>query len=530
MSRVSREIDLVDRPGLRAAAWLFVGQAGPPATGHLRARWIFLRALGVIFFSAFTSLAFQIQGLIGPTGILPATDYLRRVARAFPGLSRFWYAPTLLWLDAGHGALAALVVVGASASVLLVLNVAPRVAVLVAFVAFLSFVGAAQEFASYQSDGMLLEASFIALFWAPNGVRPKLGADQPPARAPTFLLLWEWFRIYFESGIVKLASGDPTWRDLSAMDHYYENGPLPTCVGWYVQHLGHRFHAATAGLTLVVEFGLVWMFFFGRRPRLVCFVIVTSLQVGIIATANYAFLNYLVLALGFLILDDAHYDWVARKLRRLGNTRATPALIGEEPGSPVREAPRAAWRMMVPAIALSWVFYATCAELLLGEAPPELQWLNWPVRALEPFRIANRYGLFAVMTPARYEIEFQGSRDGVKWTAYPFRYKPQALDAAPGIYAPYQPRFEWNLWFASLGSCADNRWVIQAEARLLENDASVLELFRANPFVTTPPAFVRTVAFQYWFTDLATKRSTGRWWWRDEIGPYCPTVQRKARG
>ena len=61
---------------------------------------------------------------------------------------------------------------------------------------------------------------------------------------------------------------------------------------------------------------------------------------------------------------------------------------------------------------LTWVFYDTSllmvhmfwrAEPLPGE----------PVVALEPFRIANQYGLFAVMTPHRYEIEFQGSTDGV---------------------------------------------------------------------------------------------------------------------
>ena len=51
---------------------------------------------------------------------------------------------------------------------------------------------------------------------------------------------------------------------------------------------------------------------------------------------------------------------------------------------------------------------------------------------LEPFRIANAYGLFAVMTRARYEIEFQGSRDGATWIAYPFRYKPQDLRRAAG--------------------------------------------------------------------------------------------------
>ena len=60
--------------------WLFDSRAGIP--GRLVSRWIFLRALAAIYFSAFYSLLFQIKGLIGPEGILPARDYLAAVAPA----------------------------------------------------------------------------------------------------------------------------------------------------------------------------------------------------------------------------------------------------------------------------------------------------------------------------------------------------------------------------------------------------------------------------------------------------------------
>ena len=129
--------------------------------------------------------------------------------------------------------------------------------------------------------------------------------------------------------------------------------------------------------------------------------------------------------------------------------------------------------------------------------------------ALEPFRIANRYGLFAVMTRGRYEIEFQGSNDGQNWMAYPFRYKPQALSKPPGIYAPYQPRFDWNLWFASLGSWRENMIVPSTEERLLAGSPDVLALFAGNPFPQAPPQQVRAVLWQYWFTTMAEKRATG---------------------
>ena len=118
------------------------------------------------------------------------------------------------------------------------------------------------------------------------------------------MLQWLWFRIYFESGVVKLASHDPQWRSLTALDQYYQNGPLPNWIGWYAQHLPHPFQAAGALVTLVTELGLVWLMFAPRRIRLALFFIVTPFQLGIILTANLAFLNHLVLSLGILLLDD----------------------------------------------------------------------------------------------------------------------------------------------------------------------------------------------------------------------------------
>ena len=223
---------------------------------------------------------------------------------------RLWYAPTLLWLGSGNHALMALSIVGMAASLLLVANVWPRAMLVVCFLGYLSFIGAAQDFANYQSDGMLLEAGFISLFLAPGGWLPGWGAASPAPRASVLLLLWEWFRIYFESGAVKLLSGDPTWRNFTAMDEYYQNGPLPTWIGWYIQHLPEWFHKATAVTTLLMELVLVFMAFLPRRWRIVCFCIVTVWQAGVILTANYTFLNYLVLVLGVLLLDD-------RLLRRL---------------------------------------------------------------------------------------------------------------------------------------------------------------------------------------------------------------------
>jgi hypothetical protein len=506
------------------------GPEQPGSPGHLWPRWLFLRALGLIFFSAFYSLAFQIEGLVGPNGILPARDYLANIASQV-GILRYWVAPTLLWLGSGTFALHVLVWAGLIASGALFLNLWPRASTAVALVAFLSFIAAARDFADYQSDGMLLAAGVLSLFFAPGGFRPGLGESSPPSPASLFLLQWEWFRIYFESGVVKLASHDPQWRHLTAMDQYYQNGPLPTWIGWYAQQLPHPFQAFLALFTLIAELSLCWLFLFSRRSRLVCFLILTPFQIGIILTANYAFLNYLVLSLGILLLDDRYLGpWIER-LRSLWREHFPKlAFFARKAHAEAASPPRTSIAgVCVSGFFLTWIFYATTVLLLLM-FQPTLPLPLKPVEILEPFRIANQYGLFAVMTTARYEIEFQGSNDGQHWIAYPFRYKPQDPKEPPGIYAPYQPRFEWNLWFASLGNFTQSPWVVRTEELLLRNDASVLSLFRTDPFHGVPPREVRAVLWQYWFTDLETKRKTGLWWNRKLLGLYGPVMERGPDG
>jgi lipase maturation factor 1 len=480
--------------------------------GYLRARWLFLRALGLIFFSAFYSLAFQIHGLIGEKGILPAGLYLATLSANLGAVTRVWAAPTLLWFSSGDHALTTVVAAGLIASVLLVANIAPKVSVALCTVFFLSCIAVLQDFSWYQSDGMLLEAGFLSIFFAPWGLRPGLAPERPASPFSLFMLRWEWFRIYFESGLVKLLSGDPHWRNLTAMDDYYQNGPLPAWPGWYVQQLPHWYHAGTVIITLVFELIVVWALFLPRRFRLACFVVVTALQIGIISTANYAFLNYLVLVLGVLLLDDG-------VLAKLG-LRAAPAV-------PRENTFRRRVYDRIEAGVLGFLFYTTIVAFFLGGSGSILA---LPDHLLAPFRIANAYGLFAVMTPARYEIEFQGSNDGKTWIPYQFQYKPQNIYERPGVYAPYQPRFDWNLWFASLEPWRASPWVVLVQERLLEGSPSVLSLFRGDPFHGKPPRMVRTILWQYWFTDIPTKRKTGAWWRRRELEPFTPLATRQADG
>ena len=493
------------------------------ATDALLPRWIFLRALGLIFFSAFYSLAMQVHGLIGERGILPVSPYLQQLREELPGITRLWYAPSVFWFSAGNDSLSVAVAIGIVCSLLLTANVWPRAMTAICTLLFLSFIATLQIFSSYQSDGMLLEAGFISIWFAPSGFRPGLGALDPPSRISAFMLRWEWFRIYFESGLVKLMSGDVHWRNFTAMDDYYQNGPLPAWPGWYVQQLPHWFHAGTVAVTLVR----------GARDR-----------VGALSAAP---ISHRVFRDRERVADRDHCDGQLRvsqlhraRVRGFAARRSSGVVdrsrtcvrargSSERRFEPAAVAtPRSRARAIAESFVLAWIFYATLWAFLAQRnrrhsrtararprAIPHSQCV-WAVRYDDARALRNR---------------ISGEHDGGHtWIAYPFRYKPQDVKERPGIYAPYQPRFDWNLWFASLEPWQESPWVVSTQARLAEGSDEVLALFARDPFAGHPPPMVRTVMWQYWFTDVRTKRETGAWWRREYLGVFAGVVSRDASG
>jgi len=139
-------------------------------------------------------------------------------------------------------------------------------------------------------------------------------------------------------------------------------------------------------------------------------------------------------------------------------------------------------------------------------------------------RSFENYGLFAVMTTSRPEIQVEGSRDGMIWLPYVFKYKPGPLNKRPGFVAPYQPRLDWQMWFAALSDYRHNPWFMSFCRRLLEGSPSVLRLLEGNPFPGAPPRYVRAVVWGYRFTGFAARAGSGDWWRREPLGLYLPPV------
>jgi lipase maturation factor 1 len=465
-------------------------------------QWLFLRALALIYAVAFGSLAFQVTGLFGEHGILPVGQFLASVARTGSAL-RFLALPSLLWIASDDTTLVGLCFAGVILSSMLLLTgfargKFERLILTLLFILYLSFASAGQEFLSFQWDSLLLEAGFLAIFLGRNRIAP-------------WLFRWLVFRLYFLSGAVKLLSGDPNWRNLSAAAFHWHTQPLPTVLAWYADKLPTGFqHFATAA-ALGMELALPFLIFFPRRMRIFGAWGLIGMQLVILATGNYTFFNLLTIALTLFLFDDQAL------------ARFVPAQNRET--LPDRSAGR------VPAIAVALVVMVLSLSHLLetftGRVPAVL---NTALRYTAPLQIVNTYGLFAVMTTERIEIILEGSADGETWQPYEFKYKPGDVKRAPAWVAPHQPRLDWQMWFAALSNYQANPWFASLTLRLLEGSPEVAGLLESNPFPRQPPRYIRATAYEYTFTDRETRRRTGAWWKREQRGSYLPAVGLRPPG
>jgi hypothetical protein len=337
----------------------------------------------------------------------------------------------------------------------------------------------------------------------------------------------------FMSGVVKLASGDPTWRALTAMRYHYWTQPLPTPLAWYMAQLPARFQSFSTAVVLAVELGVPFLIWFPRRARLLAAGILILFQVLIMLTGNYAFFNLLTIALCLWLVDDRR---LMRGLRdKCGATSATLSLqTREQQGWATRFVARAQRRWLEPTHSVPKVAIGTgvCILILfvsIGEVTgPILHWRppgsDVALGTLAPFEIVNSYGLFAVMTTKRMEIVIEGSNDGANWQAYEFEYKPGDVKRAPRWAEPHQPRLDWQMWFAALGNYQQNPWLLRFMLRLLQDSPQVTRLLARNPFAKAPPTYVRALVYEYRFTSWTERRATGAWWKREYRGVYLPAL------
>ncbi|WP_406211312.1 lipase maturation factor family protein [Kitasatospora sp. NBC_01560] len=451
------------------------------------------RLLAAVYFTGFLAAAAQFRALIGTDGMLPVPRFTARVPfRRAPGLFHLHYSDRFFAAVAWTGAvLSAALVCGLG-------DAAPLWASMLLWallwVLYLSIVNVGQTWYSFGWESLLLEAGFLAVFLG--------NADTAPPAPTLWLMRWLVFRVEFGAGLIKLR-GDSCWRDLTCLRYHHETQPMPGPLSWFFHHLPAPLHrievAANHVAQLLVPVGLL-------LPQPVagyaaCVVVVT--QLWLVASGNFAWLNWLTITLALAAVDPA----------RLG----LPVHHGSPAGAPV-------WfeALVIALTALVAVLSYWPVRNMLSRG----QVMN---RSFNHLHLVNTYGAFGSVNRIRQEVVVEGTDEPTVtpqtvWHEYGFKGKPGDVRRLPRQYAPYHLRLDWLMWFAGLSPAYARPWFLPFVARLLANDPDTLRLLRHNPFPDTPPTHVRATLHHYRFTDWRELRETGAWWHRTALHEYLEPV------
>jgi hypothetical protein len=467
-------------------------------SGYWYSRFVFERALALVYLTAFVCAANQFVPLLGEHGLLPATRFVRYVPfRASPSLFFFISTDTAFRIAAWTG------IVLASTALLGIVDrqsAAAGAAIWAAmWVLYLSFVNVGQTFYGFGWETLLLEAGFFAIFFGGRFTAPSI----------VMIAIWRWllFRVMFGAGLIKIR-GDSCWRDLTCLDYYFETQPMPNPLTWYFHWLPHGVHRAGVVVNHVAELAVPFAYFAPQPIAGIAGLVTILFQLILIVSGNLSWLNWITIVLCIPTLDDRWFSWLPM---------AVPAL----------HEPQFAQRLVVYAAA------ALVAVLSIGPIGNMLSPGQIMNTSFEPLHLVNTYGAFGSITRSRNEIVVEGTDDAVitaatRWREYEFKGKPGDPARRPPQVAPYHLRLDWLMWFAAMSTPDEHPWFASLLAKLLEGDAETLSLLRTNPFPDRPPRYVRALYYRYSFTTREERRESGRWWNRELIGTYFSPASLKA--
>jgi lipase maturation factor len=472
-------------------------------------RFLILRVLGGIYFFAFLAAARQIVPLIGEQGLTPLRLFFDRIqGGAASPLEGFLQFPSLFWLDHSDAFLQTVAWIGAGLSLVVLLGYANGVILALLWALYMSFVHVGQDWYGYGWEIQLLETGFLAIFLCPllDG-RPF--PRRPPPVPVVWLFRWLIFRIMLGAGLIKIR-GDSCWRDLTCLAYHYETQPIPNPLSRTLHFMPLWFHRGGCLFNHLVELGCPWLLFSPRRLRHAAGLLMLLFQIILILSGNLSFLNYLTIVPILACFDD-------RLLERL-----LPGRLGAAAGAAAASAR--------PSSAQRWISVALAALVAWLSIDPVLnlfsvrQAMN---RSFGSLDLVNTYGAFGSVGRERDEIVFEGTEDatlteGTRWREYPFVCKPGDIHRRPCFAAPYQPRIDWQIWFAAMSTPQRYPWTLHLVWKLLHGDPGALSLLAGNPFPKSPPRFIRARLFRYRFAPPG--QPDGAWWRREELGLWIPPL------
>lgn len=458
-------------------------------------RFLFLRVLGLTYLFAFLSAALQVKPLLGENGLTPATTYLERLRRRFAtAWEKWWQHPTLFWLDSSDNALRVASWIGVGLSLLVTLGLANAPLLVALWALYLSIVKVGQVWYGYGWESQLLETGLLAVFVAPPLNPLPFSAYQAPV-ITVALAGWLVLRVYLGAGLIKLR-GDESWRDLTALQYHFETQPLPNPLSPYFHHLPDTILNGLTFLTHVVQLGAPWLLLGPPSVRAAGAIILVGFQLVLMLSGNLSFLNLVTIAPALLLIPD---------------TVVTTLLPG----------------LSIPAATWSWPWHAWAYAVIIA-------YLSIPVvrnlcsndqrmnASFNQFHICNTYGAFGSVTKERRELVIQGTRatnpTSDDWKTYEFPAKPTDTRGGLPVIAPYQPRLDWQLWFAAFTPPSRQRWLHRFLDKLKANDEHATDLVETNPFHDDPPRKIRVQYYRYHLNPASADQT----WSREYLGEYLP--------
>jgi len=482
--------------------------ARPPESYWLT-RFIILRLLGCIYAVAFLAAAKQILPLTGSNGLLPLDLFLDRVQSALgSAASGFLRLPSIFWFVHSDGVLQASAWAGFALSLVVVAGYANALVMAALWALYMSFVHVGQDWYGYGWEIQLVETGFLAIFLC-----PLLDGRPFPKRAPPRVMLWlfRWliFRIMLGAALIKLR-GDVVWRDLTALYYHFETQPIPNPLSRWFHFLPRWILKGGVLFNYLAELVAPFFAFYPRTARHIAGVVMVLFQLTLIVGGNLSFLNWLTIVPALACFDDSFWS---KLLPGALLRRATAAADAAQPSLPMQRA--------------AWVLAAIVALLSIQPVANMVSPRQIMNTSFDPLDLVNTYGAFGSVGRERLNVVFQGTDADVPesraaWKDYPYAALPVELNRRPQQIAPYQPRLDWQMWFAAMGTLEQYPWTVHLVWKLLHNDPGALSLLGPNPFPQKPPRYIRAVLYRYEFVPPGNP--TGAWWKREELGLWLPPL------
>ncbi|HVU03736.1 MAG TPA: lipase maturation factor family protein [Polyangiaceae bacterium] len=489
---------------------------------------LYTRALALVLFISFVSLAGQIVRGAGRDGGLPIHRRLRKISEDFPTWRRFYYFPTLLWLSDSDAMLRLLTWAGAGAAVVAFYGGpwSPW-AFGTCYLCYLSLDMAAGLI--FPWDCALFESLVLALFLPGTNSLPNIDAlaTPPPALAWAFRLIV--FRVMFGFGKQKFMGSGP--KDLAYLKGFLIAQPLPSPLGWYHQKL-----------PAFLLKGLVLFMFFAEIPAplfvfvpgvlsIVCAAVTVFLMIGIQAMGSFGYFSMLTMGACIPLLDNV----TPRQLDLLHLFSA---------GQPIftnlfvlLHTTGASFAFLFNSwVGQSYTLWSTWWRLpRLAQLPLDF------LRFMHPFRWLHPYGVFPPNTSPGVKISMlvEVTWDGETWHEVPFNYSPSNPKSAPKFIAPYHPRGDQAVIYETFGlnptsliSSMVGPWdpysygsqpaanvLLQCILEGRGADFMQGDVLRAHE---DPPKQARISTIMLEPCSLKEHLETGNWWKRSYIGPHAP--------